>query len=172
MLTKIKPILETPEGPEEKIKSASFIDIMKELQTTQRPWNQLEERVQKAYNQFMLNRFYSCNARFINYLELISRYTLTDRDHYEFLRAITFPQFYQLDYKETYKKKIAQPPDADLCIYALKNQYKIGNKDAADYYENLMDPKHIGGKEELEKLKKKWKSHYEAFGKVSAKTNK
>lgn len=143
-----------------KEKKISLFDVLNEIESKQRDWNELGEDFHKAYSQFMINRFISSKKNYVGAIELLTKYKLPDEIHYEYCRSLLNQQKHYFDYKAYKNTKEVD----ELAIYALRHEYEISLRDAQSYYDMLMDETHTGGVETLNNLKSKWEQHYKTFG--------
>lgn len=151
--TVIKKNTETVEETD-GLKKVSLFDILSEIEGAQRPWNELDEYFQKAYSQFMINRFISDKPFYAPLVALISQYKISDEMHYTYLTSFIGKQKHYFSYKSYKNTKEVD----ELAIYAIEHEFKLGRRDAQYYYDNLKD-------EEIANCKKKWKDHYDIYGK-------
>lgn len=154
----LKKIEELEKNVEEK--KFSPFDIINYLTDSKSApaWNELTEAEQKAFSPFLTYRSLSSNERLIRLLSAFSQYSSDPGELYEFLRNIMDnKQRWYYNYKAYKKAKIENEAEYKLTLYAVKKQYKLGNRDAEYYMDNLSP-------ELLESLRNKWKEHYETIG--------
>lgn len=98
------------------------------------------------YNQFMINRFVSMLPTTIHIAETLNRYPdIPDKAHHDFLCNV-------LPNRKTYFKYMKGKKEANIeDLQTLMKYYKIGMKDAKDYFAIL-------SKEQLNVIKKKYQT--------------
>ena len=137
-------------------KKPTLFDMLSMLETAKTPWNELTEDQQKAYNPFMINRFVSSKEIYTPAVAQIDTLKLTPEQHYTLMcELVSNTHKNYFDYKAYKKEKSSKSDKKDLLIYAISNEYEIGNREAKMYLEQIPD-------EVLAKLASKWEDSYKS----------
>lgn len=124
--------------PEEK--KTTLYDMILLAESIKTPWKDLTEEQQKMWNPFMVNRFISSRPEYTQIISMLSKYNLSNEDHYNFICGLIDPsRKHYFDYK-AYKKKDQKKEDEideKLLIYACCQEYEIGAREAKMYLEQM-----------------------------------
>lgn len=132
--------------------SVSIFDILNLMESTKPSWDELTDEQKKAYSPFMINRFVSSKKQYLPILAKVATLKLTPEQHYTLINSLLSPQKHYFDYKAYKTTKMY----TDEQLYALRQEFKIGNKDAKRYAEFLSEV-------ELRELTARWKPLYDAY---------
>lgn len=120
----------------EKIKTRGLFDHVKHIRQVQNPdyYDTLNESEQKSFNKYMILRVLSMDKNIIEEISYISKYmeVLPEKQLYKLLIKC-LPKDYGF---YPYIKKSTKDPN-DTVINCICNKFKIGTKDAFDYYKLL-----------------------------------
>lgn len=130
----------------EKKKNPLF-EILNFICTKQYTWEKLPEEYQKAYSQFMINRYLSSYEYLLPLLNEITISQLTDAQHYMLLYTWVKHTKHYFNWDAYKIEKI----DNDLLL-SIKKEYKIGTKEAKRYLSILSI-------EQQEQIKNKWSDY-------------
>lgn len=119
------------------VKSRGLFDHVKHIRQVQSPnyYDTLNETEQKSFNKYMILRVLSMDKNVIEEISYISKYmeVLPEKQLYKLLIKC-IPKDYGF---YPYIKKSTKEPN-NTVIECICNKFKIGNKDAVDYYKLLI----------------------------------
>jgi len=127
-----------------------------EISYNKTPWSSFTEKDQESFNRYMINRFISMKEDYIDIVNLVQKYPLSDSALYNFY-CKTIPK------KKTFFRYIKPKKDTmnDLLVSILANDFNISKREVKDIqhllgkdlFINVLQKRGIDGKQ-IKKLLK------------------
>ncbi len=94
-----------------------IFDFINEITFNKTEWDSFDEVDKKLYNNFIINRFISMNVNFIDMVNIINKYDIPKKSHYNFYKDLIVKQkSYSKYIKNTTKSSNKEMIDL-LCKY-------------------------------------------------------
>jgi hypothetical protein len=105
----------------------TIFDWINEISYNKTPWSSFTEKDQESFNRYMINRFISMKEDYIDIVNLVQKYPLSDMALYNFY-CKTIPK------KKTFFRYIKPKKDTmnDLLVSILANDFNISKREVKD----------------------------------------
>ena len=105
----------------------TIFDWINEISYNKTPWSSFTEKDQESFNRYMINRFISMKEDYIDIVNLVQKYPLSDMALYNFY-CKTIPK------KKTFFRYIKPKKDTmnDLLVSILANDLNISKREVKD----------------------------------------
>ena len=113
----------------------TIFDWLNEISYNKTPWSSFTEKDQESFNRYMINRFISMKSNYIDIVNLVQKYPLSDMNLYNFY-CKTIPK------KKTFFRYIKPKKDKmnDLLVSILAQDFNISKRE-------IKDNQHLLGKD-------------------------
>ena len=108
----------------------NIFDWLNEISYNKSPWSSFTEKDQESFNRYMINRFISMKSNYIDIVNLIQKYPLSDMNLYNFY-CKTIPK------KKTFFRYI-KPKKSTLnsnLITILAKHFELSEREIKDNYQ-------------------------------------
>jgi hypothetical protein len=105
----------------------TIFDWINEISYNKTPWSSFTEKDQESFNRYMINRFISMKEDYIDIVNLVQKYPLSDMALYNFY-CKTIPK------KKTFFRYIKPKKDTmnDLLTSILANDFNVSKREIKD----------------------------------------
>jgi hypothetical protein len=105
----------------------TIFDWINEISYNKTPWSSFTEKNQESFNRYMINRFISMKEDYIDIVNLVQKYPLSDMALYNFY-CKTIPK------KKTFFRYIKPKKDTmnDLLTSILANDFNVSKREIKD----------------------------------------
>ena len=113
----------------------TIFDWLNEISYNKTPWSSFTEKDQESFNRYMINRFISMKNNYIDIVNLVQKYPLSDMNLYNFY-------FKTIPKKKTFFRYIKPKKDKmnDLLVSILAQDFNISKRE-------IKDNQHLLGKD-------------------------